>query len=45
MSLPIDERYRIIFLSKDKYGPNLTTNQVSKVVKCHKTTVKRWLAR
>ena len=45
MSLPIHERYRIIFLSKDKHGPNLTISQVSKIVKCHKTTVKRWLAR
>ena len=45
MFLRIHERYRIVFLSKDKYGPNLTINRVSKVVKCHKTIGKRWLAR
>lgn len=45
MSLQLHERYRIVFLSKDKYGPKLSVNQVRKVMKCHKTTVKRWLDR
>ncbi|CAF3084979.1 unnamed protein product [Rotaria sp. Silwood2] len=27
------------------YGPRLSINQIPKVTKCHKTTVKRWLER
>ncbi|CAF1354373.1 unnamed protein product, partial [Rotaria sordida] len=45
MSLPLHERYRIIFLSKDKYGPKFNVSQVAKLIKCHKTTVRRWLDR
>ena len=42
MSLQVYERYRIIFLSQDTYGPRLSNNDVAKIIKCNKTTVKRW---
>ena len=42
MSLQFYERYRIILLSQDRYGPRLSKNEVAKIIKCNKTTVKRW---
>ncbi|CAF3287735.1 unnamed protein product [Rotaria sp. Silwood2] len=45
MSLELHERYRIVFLSKDVYGPKFSINQIAKVMKCNKTTVKRWINR
>ena len=42
MFLQAYERYRIILLSQDTYRPRLSKNEVAKIIKCNKTTVKRW---
>ena len=42
MSLQVYERYLIMLLSQDTYGPRLSKNEVAKIIKYNKTTVKRW---
>ena len=42
MSLQVYERYWIMLLSQDTYGPRLSKNEVVKIIKCNKTTIKRW---
>ena len=45
MSLQLYERYRIIFRLQDTYGPRINNNEIAKVIKCNKSTVKRWFKR
>ena len=45
MTLPIDKRYEIVFLSQHPMGPQLGEKAVVKAVKCAKNTVKYWLNR
>ena len=45
MSLQLYERYRIIFLSQDTYGPRLSNSKIVKIIKHNKTKAKRWLKR
>ena len=39
------QRYEIIFLAKDIYGPKFTQTKIAKIMKCHLNTGKRWLDR
>ena len=39
MTLPIDKRYEIVFLSRNPIGPQLDEKAVVKTGKCPKTTV------
>src|SRR5437870_2531545 len=43
MSMEIDQRYEIVFLSHHPLGPKLGLKAVANVVKCQKKTVKYWL--
>jgi transposase len=45
MSLPVDKRYEIVFLSHHPMGPQLGVKAVAKAVKCAKSTVQYWLKR
>ena len=45
MSLAIHQRYEIIFLAKDIYGPKFSQTKIAKIIKCHRNTVKLWLDR
>lgn len=45
MSLELHKRYEIVFLAKHKYGPKFGINRIAKLIKCHRTTVVRWLKR
>ena len=45
MTLPIGERYEIVFLSQHLIGPKLDEKAVTKAVKCAKNTVQYWLNR
>ena len=42
MSLAFHQRYEIIFLAKSIYGLKFSQ---TKIIKCHRNTVKRWLGR
>ena len=43
MTLPIDKRYEIVFLSQHLMGPQLGEKAVAQAVKCAKNTVQYWL--
>ena len=45
MTLPIDKRYEIVFLSQHPIGPQLDEKAVLKAVKSAKNTVQYWLNR
>ena len=45
MTLPIDKRYELVFLSLRVMGPQLGEKTVAKAVKCAKHTVQYWLNR
>lgn len=45
MSLPLHKRYEIVFLAKNKYGPQFGSNKIAKIVKCNRKTVTHWLQR
>ena len=45
MSLVLHQRYEIIFLAKDIYGPKFSQTKIVKIIKCHHNTVKLWLDR
>ena len=38
MTLPVDKRYKIVFLSQHLIGPQLGEKTVAKAAKCAKTT-------
>ena len=43
MSLALHQRYEIIFLAKNIYGPKFSQTKIAKIIKCHHNTVKLWL--
>jgi transposase len=43
MSISIDKRYDIVFLSQHKLGPKLGIGSIAKIIQCSKNTVKYWL--
>ena len=45
MTLPIDKRYEIVFLSQHPMGPQLDEKTVAEAVKCAKNAVQYWLDR
>ena len=45
MTLSMDKRYEIIFLSHHPMGPQLGVKAVAKAIKCPKSTVQYWLNR
>lgn len=45
MTLSLDKRYEIVFLSQHPMGPRLGAKAVANVVKCAKSTVQYWLNR
>ena len=45
MTLSVDKRYEIIFLSHHPMGPQLGVKVVAKAIKCAKSTVQYWLNR
>jgi transposase len=45
MSLPLHKRYEIVFLAKNKYGPQFGSSKIAKIVKCNRKTVTHWLNR
>ena len=45
MSIPLHKRYEIVFLAKNKYGPQFGSSKIAKIVKCNRTTVIHWLNR
>jgi len=45
MTLSVDKRYEIVFLSQHPMGPRLGVKAVAKEVKCAKNTVQYWLKR
>ena len=45
MTLSVDKRYEIIFLSHHPMGSQLGVKAVAKVIKCGKSTVQFWLNR
>ena len=45
MTLLVDKRYEIIFLSHHPMGPQLGVKAVAKEIKCAKSTVQYWLNR
>jgi transposase len=45
MSLPLHKRYEIVFLAKNKYGPQFGSSKIAKIMKCNRKTVTRWLNR
>ena len=45
MCLPIHQRYEIVFLAKNKFGPEFGTNKIARIMKCNRSTVTRWLKR
>ena len=45
MTLSVDKRYEIIFLSHHPMGPQLGVKAVAKAIKCAKSTVQYWLNR
>ncbi|CAF4413109.1 unnamed protein product, partial [Rotaria sp. Silwood2] len=45
MTLSVDKRYEIIFLSRHPMGPQLGVKAVAKAIKCAKSTVQYWLNR
>ena len=45
MTLSVDRRYEIIFLTHHPMGPQLGVKAVAKAVKCAKSTVQYWLNR
>ena len=45
MSLALHQRYEIIFLAKNIYGPKFSQTKIAKIMRCHRNTVKRWLDR
>ena len=42
MTLSVDKRYKIIFLSHHPMGAQLGMKAVAKVIKCAKSTVQYW---
>ena len=45
MTLSVDKRYEIIFLSHHPMEPQLGVKAVAKAIKCAKSTVQYWLNR
>ncbi|CAF3372163.1 unnamed protein product [Rotaria socialis] len=45
MTLSVDKRYEIIFLSHHPMGPQLGVKAVAKAIKCAKSTIQYWLNR
>ena len=45
MTLSVDKRYEVIFLSYHPMGPQLGVKAVAKAIKCAKSTVRYWLNR
>ena len=45
MSIPINKRYEIVFLSEHELGPKLGIGSIAKIIQCSKSTVKYWLKR
>ena len=45
MTLPIDKRFEIVFLSQHPMGPQLNEKTAAKAMKCAKNTVQYWLNR
>ena len=45
MTLPIDKRYEIVFLSQHPMRPQLGEKTVAKAEKCAKNTLQCWLNR
>ena len=45
MTLSVDKRYEIIFLSHHPMGPQFGMKAVAKAIKCAKSTVQYWLNR
>ena len=45
MSIPINKRYEIVFLSIHELGPKMSNNSISKIIGCSKKTVRYWLKR
>ena len=45
MTLPIDKRYKIVFLSQHPMEPQLDEKTVAKAVRCAKNTVQYWFNR
>lgn len=45
MSLPLHKRYEIVFLHEHPNGPKLGYTAISKIVKCSRDTVGRWIKR
>ncbi|CAF4302478.1 unnamed protein product, partial [Rotaria sordida] len=45
MSLELYQQYKIVFLAKNKYGPNFSINRIAKLINCNRKKVIRWLKR
>ena len=45
MSIPINKRYEIVFLSIHKLGPKMSNNSIAKTIGCTTKTVRYWLKR
>jgi transposase len=45
MSIPINKRYEIVFLSIHKLGPKMSNNTIAKTIGCSTKTVRYWLKR
>jgi len=45
MSIPINKRYEIVFLSIHKLGPKMSNNTIAKIIGCSTKTVRYWLKR
>jgi len=45
MSIPINKRYEIVFLSIHELGPKMSNNSISKIIECSTKTVRYWLKR
>ena len=45
MSLPLHKRYEIVFLREHPNGPKLGYTAISKIIKCSRDTVGRWIKR
>ena len=45
MSLPRYKRYKIVFLAKNKYATDLSSNKIARTANCNHKTVTKWLNR
>jgi transposase len=45
MFLPISDRYRVIFLHQDEYGPKWGYKKIASALQCDVSTVKYWVQR